>query len=268
MPTRVRREPPRFRRVEVRDVERLSSRLTRVTLAGPELEGFTVPEPAASVRLLLPPPGSDELTMPVWNGNEFLLPSGGRPVIRTFTPLRFESASPSLDLEIVVHGDGAASRWAEAAKAGSVAAVSGPGRGYTVDRRAQEFLLAGDETARPAIGQLLEVLPPERPVRVLLEIAHPDARLVLPQHPRATVEWNELGRVSAPGDALVAAVTNAEIPRGARVWVAGEAAAVQRIRRHLFQERGLSRRDATVRGYWKHGRSGGGDPDDRPNAGG
>jgi NADPH-dependent ferric siderophore reductase len=35
---------------------------------------------------------------------------------------------------------------------------------------------------------------------------------------------------------------------------------VQRVRRHLFQERGLPRARASVRGYWKHGRSG--DSDD------
>jgi NADPH-dependent ferric siderophore reductase len=46
-----------------------------------------------------------------------------------------------------------------------------------------------------------------------------------------------------------------------RVWAAGEAAAVQRIRRHLFQDRQLPRAQATVRGYWKHGRSGGADDD-------
>ncbi|MGH9136793.1 MAG: SIP domain-containing protein, partial [Acidimicrobiales bacterium] len=51
----------------------------------------------------------------------------------------------------------------------------------------------------------------------------------------------------------------AQLAPGARVWAAGEAAAMQRIRRHLFEERGRSRRDATVRGYWKHGRAGGAD---------
>ena len=37
--------------------------------------------------------------------------------------------------------------------------------------------------------------------------------------------------------------------------MAGEAAAVQRIRRHLFEDRGLTRAQATVRGYWKRGRA-------------
>ena len=40
------------------------------------------------------------------------------------------------------------------------------------------------------------------------------------------------------------------------------AAAVHRIRRHLFEERGLSRRQAVVRGYWKAGRAGDDDPGD------
>ena len=54
---RLRREPPRFRLVAVRRVERLGPRMVRVTVAGPELEGLIVEQPAASVRLLLPSPG-------------------------------------------------------------------------------------------------------------------------------------------------------------------------------------------------------------------
>ena len=61
---------------------------------------------------------------------------------------------------------------------------------------------------------------------------------------------------ASPGDALVAAVGGADLGADTRVWVAGEAAAVQRIRRHLFEDRGLPRAHASVRGYWKHGRSG------------
>jgi NADPH-dependent ferric siderophore reductase len=55
---------------------------------------------------------------------------------------------------------------------------------------------------------------------------------------------------------MVAAVRAAAVGPDEPVWVAGEAAAVHRIRRHLFEDRGLSRRQATVRGYWKHGRAG------------
>ena len=81
----VRREPPAFRGVAVARVEPLSPRLVRLTLAGPELSGFTLDEPAASVRVLLPSPTTGEVVIPTWNGNEFLMADGARPRLRTLT---------------------------------------------------------------------------------------------------------------------------------------------------------------------------------------
>src|SRR5579859_6740652 len=208
-PVRARREPPPFRRVAVRRVEALSPRMVRVTLTGGDLQGLTVGDPAASVRLLLPSPAAPELVMPTWNGNEFLLPDGRRPTIRTFTPRRVDPEALELDVEIVTHGGGVASGWAGAAKPGDPAAVSGLGRGYAIDRDAPSFLLAGDETAIPAISQLLEALPLDTPVQVSIEVARPDARPAVPEHPRATVESVDLPPGAPPGDALVAAVRGA-----------------------------------------------------------
>lgn len=256
---RLRREPPPFRVAAVRRVERRSARLVGITLAGPELEGFPVPEPAASVRLLLPSPGAADFELPAWNGNEYLQADGRRPVIRTFTPRRVDPALGEIDVEIVLHGHGAACDWAGAAAPGDPVAVSGPGRGYAIDRGAPGFLLAGDETALPAMCQLLEALPADRPVRVLIEVAAPEARLPLPHHPGAGVTWCDLPPEAPPGDALVAAVRREALAPGTRAWVAGEAAAVQRIRRHFFDDLGLRRSEAVVRGYWKAGRAGTGD---------
>lgn len=256
---RARREPPPFRPVAVHRTEALSPRMVRVTVAGPALAGLSVDRPAASVRLLLPSPGAG-LVVPAWAGNEFLLPGGRRPVLRTFTPRRFDPDALELDVDVVLHGDGPASSWAAGARPGDEVAVSGPGRGYAVDPSAPAFVLAGDETAIPAIGQLLEVLPAGAAVRVLIEVARPDARLALPAHPGATVAWHDLPPGAPPGDAMVAAVAAAEVRPGTKVWAAGEAAAVQRIRRHLFDDRGIPRPDTWIRGYWKHGRAG--EPDD------
>jgi NADPH-dependent ferric siderophore reductase len=108
---------------------------------------------------------------------------------------------------------------------------------------------------------VLARLPDETRVRVCIEVAHPDARLELPAHPHAAVEWHDLAPDAAPGDALAAAVRDADLAPGTRVWAAGEAAAVQRIRRHLFQDRGIPRAQTSVRGYWKHGRAGDEDDD-------
>jgi NADPH-dependent ferric siderophore reductase len=240
--------------VSVQRVGYLSDRLIRVTLAGADLESLVVDQPAASVRLLLPSPPTRELVIPSWSGNEFLLPDERRPVIRTFTPRPV--APRMLGLDIVIHDGGLASVWATTATVGDLAAVSGPGRGYSIDPDASDFFLGGDETAIPAIGQLLRALPAQMPVQVHIEVSHPGARIALPDHPLATYEWYDLPPSAAPGDALISAVQGSRFGADARVWVAGEAAAVQRIRRHLFEDRGLSRARVSARGYWKHGRVG------------
>lgn len=247
---RIRREPPRFRHMSVRAAERLSPRMVRVTFEGPDLRGLEVEEPAASVRLLLPSPGTDELIVPAWNGNEFLLQDGERPVIRTFTPPLVADDDHDLDLWIVVHEGGAASEWAAAAEPGDPAAVSGPGRGYHVDAAAPAYVLAGDETALPAIAQLLEALPGAATVEVHVEIVRPDAELPLPDHPNATITWHVLPAGAPPGATLVAAVEGAPLDAAGRVWAAGEAAGMHRIRR-LLAARQFPRAQSTVRGYWK-----------------
>jgi NADPH-dependent ferric siderophore reductase len=72
------------------------------------------------------------------------------------------------------------------------------------------------------------------------------------------VAWLEPVAGGAPGDALLEWLTDRPIGEATRVWVAGEAAAVHRIRRHLFDDRKLPRSQAVVRGYWKLGRAGAG----------
>jgi NADPH-dependent ferric siderophore reductase len=238
----------------------LSPHLRRVTFTGNErddLHGLVPEEPAASIRVLLPSEPDGPLVIPTWNGNEFLLPDGARPVIRTLTPLRSDAGA--LDVAIVLHDGGAASAWAAAARPGLEVAISGPGRGYQV-RAAPAFLLGGDETALPAIGQLLATIPADgsrspRAIAVHVEVARPEARLALPVHPAATVTWHDLPPGAVPGAALVAAVSDAAIASDARVWAAGEAAAVQQIRRHLFEVRRIPRPQTSVRGSWKQGRA-------------
>jgi NADPH-dependent ferric siderophore reductase len=150
--------------------------MTRVILGGDELAGFSLDQPAASVRLLLPT--ADRLEIPTWHGNEFLLSDGARPIIRTLTPRRFNPAARELHLDVVVHGSGAASTWAESTQPGDNVAISGPGRGYHIDPDATAFLLAGDETAIPGICQLLEYLP-NIPITVHLSVPHTEATVDL-----------------------------------------------------------------------------------------
>lgn len=221
--------------------------MKRVILGGEELRGFSIDQPAASVRLLLPTGG--ELEIPTWNGNEFLLRDGTRPIIRTFTPRRFDAKALDLHVDVVLQGSGVASTWAETAQPGASVAVSGPGQGYHIDRDATAFLLAGDEAAIPAICQLLEHLP-DVPIAVLISVTHPDAEVDL--HRDIDVTWHVASDSSDAEESWHRAIRDIDLVPDLRIWAAGEAAAMQRIRNYLFSEIEFPRSRASVRGYWKH----------------
>ena len=251
-PARLRREPPPLRRLTVTSTEARSPRMMRVVIGGPELAGLELPEPAASVRLLIPWPG-EAFELPTWNGNEFLLADGRRPALRTFTPVALHG--DELTLDIVRHPGGAISDWAETASAGEPCAISGPGRGETIDETAGRYLLLGDETAIPAIEHLLDVIPASIEVETHIEVEQPDARLDLPTRTGTSITWHDADADEPPGASLRRAVAAAVVDDHTRVWAAGEAAAVQAIRKHLFDERGTPRGHTTIRGYWKVPRS-------------
>ena len=154
---RMRREPPAFRQLTVAGTARRTPHLVRVTLRGADLGSFEPPDPAGSVRLLIPDELGAELVIPVWNGNAFFHRDGRRPVIRTLTPLRHDAAAGELDVDVVLHGAAPLSEWAVAAQPGDPAAVSGPGsrilrrpRGDDVPGRRRRV---GDPCDRAARGR-------------------------------------------------------------------------------------------------------------------
>jgi len=229
--------------------------MLRVALEGDGLRGLLVEQPAASVRILVPSSGTDELVIPGWNGNEFLLSDGSRPVLRTFTPLRVDNEVGRLEIEVVRHPGGAVSGWAETVAHGAPAAISGPGTGYEFPPDAQRLVVFADETALPAATQLIETAPPSLALRVHVEVVADDAVSDVDTRPGDHIDWYVTEEGSVPGGRIVDAVTAFDgLPDGTYVWAAGEASAMHAVRTHLFDTLGLPRRRATVRGYWKPAR--------------
>ncbi len=166
---RVRRRPPPFREAAVVGVERRSPHLTRVVCEADGLAAMVGNRPAASVRLLLPD-ATGLVTIPTWVGNEFLAADGIRPAIRTLTPLQVPGHDDALALDVVIHGGGLLSAWASTVVPGQRVGLSGPGRGTDLAPEAHRWLLAGDESAMPAIATILEALVPEATAEVVVEV--------------------------------------------------------------------------------------------------
>jgi NADPH-dependent ferric siderophore reductase len=251
-----RRPPPPFLPASVAAREWLTPRLVRVSLEGARLKEFEVSQPASSVRVLLPRPDRpDTLELPTWDGNQFLMANGRRPILRTLTPRHHDRDAGRLQVDVVVHGDGAAATWASKAAIGTPAAVSGPARGYTIEPQAEAMILGGDETAIPAISQIVEALPEHVDVTVFIEVAD-DSRPLLPGDPegRMRIEWVTPDD-AVPGQAVADRLGQVDLAPGTHLWAAGEAGSMQRIRQQLLVDRGLPRSQATIRGFWKRGRA-------------
>jgi NADPH-dependent ferric siderophore reductase len=229
----------------VQRVQRLTARMIRVVFGGPALAGFNWNGPAAHIKLIL---GSDS--------PEVRAPS------RTYTPRRFDVAAQELTVDFVLHGAGPASSWAAQAQVGQPMLIAGPGRSYALDPQAQWRLVAGDESAIPAVATILEALPDAVRTEVLLEVNDAaDEFAIAPDRPHVHIRWlhraqplTDHGGTARAGVELLSAIRAFQPPAGTgSVYVACEAEAMRRIRRHLLLERALPREWLTTRGYWKHG---------------
>jgi NADPH-dependent ferric siderophore reductase len=136
---------------------------------------------------------------------------------------------------------------------GDVVRFAGPGGGYTPAADAAWHLLAGDESAVPAIAASVERLPKGTRAHVFIEVAGPEEELKLETPGDATVTWLHRGG-GRVGDALVRAVTELEFPSDdVHAFVHGEAGFVKELRRLLLRERGVPRDRLSISGYWRLG---------------
>ena len=246
------RKPPRL--VEVVSVSRVTPRLLSVLVTGEALEGFTIEAPTSHIKILLPPEGTSELVLPEQGpGGPNRRGHVPHPVMRTYTPRRFDPATRMLEIQFVLHGEGPASEWAERATAGDRLAVGGPGGRFVLDETVPHWWIAGDESAIPAIATLLEALPGAATANVHIEVTDADDEISFESKAQATVTWHHRRNADAFGAELDEAARAAELPDGAHVWVACEASAMRGVRRHFTHERGLPASSLVTRGYWRLG---------------
>jgi NADPH-dependent ferric siderophore reductase len=180
---------------------------------------------------------------------KFILdPDGPNPVMRDYTPRHFDRDARELTIEFALHGDGPVADWAAHAGSGQVVTIGGPRGSMIVPTDFDWHLLAGDETALPAIARRLEELPAGSRVCVFAQIDDPADRRDFPGVSDPTIRW-----LDTP-DALVDAVRSFALPAGeGHAWCAGEAATMATLRRILVDEKGHDRHAIRAAAYWKRG---------------
>ncbi|MFC5828608.1 siderophore-interacting protein [Nonomuraea insulae] len=293
-------EPYRMFDVRVDRLERLSPSFLRVTFTGDDLHHFADNGFDQRLKLILPLPEHGLAHLPTgsdWYLRWRELDDDKRNPMRTYTARLVRPDAREVDVDVVMHADGGpAARWAEGVRPGDVAVLYGPNAGHEVGRQGGlEFhppagtgcvLIAGDETAVPAICSVLECLPADLAGEVFMEVPCDDD--ILPVETAASVKVTWLTRNGgARGAGLIPAVKAAagrllpplpapetfddvdvdsdelwEVPQEEATdygplyaWLAGEASVIKTLRRHLVAERGLDRRSVAFMGYWRNGRA-------------
>lgn len=226
---RVRYEIKR-RDVEVCRIQRLGEHFISITFRGEGLEDFVSGSFDDHVKFMF-------------------VDAQGEAVRRDYTPRHFDCSRREITIEFAMHGDGKASQWAAHAAVGQRATIGGPRGSMIIPADFDWHLLAGDETALPAIRRRLEELPASAQASVIVLAGAGDC-CDLQSAAKIQVQW------VATTDGLVAALRAWQVPCGEGfAWCAGEASSMTALREVLMQEKGLPKEAMRVAAYWKRGAS-------------
>lgn len=236
--------------LRVRGAGLLTPHMMRVEFEGDDIAHLAT-DGNLHVRLLLPPEGArrdDWLSIDA-SGR---VDGGASPVYRKYTIRRIDAAAGRLWIDFVLHGDaGPGSAWAARARPGDLVGAIGPG-GRSVEP-ADWYLIAGDETALPAIGRIAGFLPADAKGIVLAEIAGPAEEQDLRLPAGMVLRW--LHRGAAPGTVLLLppAVAGVAIPDlgSIFIWVGAEYEAAAHIRGGLRKTRKVDKSNSLVVPYWR-----------------
>ncbi|MEV6754332.1 siderophore-interacting protein [Streptomyces sp. NPDC051214] len=253
MAERPARKAPKAHVAQVVRTERLTPHMQRVVLGGEGLSEFTMGDSTDHyVKLLF---GAEGVTYPEPFDMQRIreeFPRDQWPVTRTYTVRSWDPQTRELAVDFVVHGDeGLAGPWAQQVQPGATVRFLGPGGGYAPDADADWHLLAGDESALPAIAASLEALPEGATAYAFVEVADADEEQKISSV--AEIVWLHRGQRPV-GEALVEAVRSLDFPAGdVQAFVHGEAGFVKELRRYLRMERQVPRERLSISGYWRLG---------------
>ncbi|GAA2951671.1 SIP domain-containing protein [Glutamicibacter bergerei] len=278
----------------------------RIKLLLPPAGGSALTEEIAALRpeALSSPAGQEG-----WYRRWLSIDPSSRGYMRTYTVRAFREVghrdnlgdTAELDIDFVMHGQvvngalqgGPATEFADRAQVGDELLLLGPNRALSdetyggIEFRpggARRVVLAGDETAAPAICAILEALPANVTGHALIEVPDTDDILGASTRSGVSVQWLTRG-TNEHGVLLAAAVKDVvAIPAAGAVhtdadpedidideqilwetgaaesapfyaWIAGEAGMVKELRRYLVREAGINRKQVAFMGYWRRGKT-------------
>ncbi|RJE84162.1 siderophore-interacting protein [Paracoccus onubensis] len=243
--------PPNYRMLRVVETQDLTPRMRRICFASDDLSLFAGLD-NIHVRLVFAPDGQGLAEPRISPDGLESWPDGpDKPEFRRYTIRDIDVAAGVLDIDFVLHAEatGPGSRFAETARAGDRIGMIGPGGGsLPLDR--DWYLLAGDETALPAIARFLELLPDAARGHVIIEIANEAERQPLAHRRNMKVDWILRTDGFVPALQCHAPPEDAQSPF---IWVGCEDSAFRELRRYVRNDLALKKGYHSIVAYWREG---------------
>ncbi|MCV6600386.1 MAG: siderophore-interacting protein [Cohaesibacter sp.] len=241
--------PPNFRKARITSVQPIGHTYIRITLAADDIDRFF--EGGMHFRLLFPKKSGND---PVWpyidEDGRTIWPTGDQELMRpVYTVRKIDKEKPAFDFDVFLHEGGPTAEWACQAKKGDEIGLMGPSGGWIP--QADYFLLAGDETAIPAIARILETLPPTSRGQVFLSVKKQDDQLKITHPQGMTLEW--VVRQDGAHEKLLERASQAVLPeRGdVFVWFAAKKSEARKAKHHFRGEKGFNTKNSYIAGYWE-----------------
>lgn len=237
----------------VESTELISPSMMRIVFNGDGLTSFTSSEAADQYVNALFVPDTAPYEAPFDVDQARALEPALRPRGRRYTVRRWDTDTRRLTIDFVVHGDvGFAGRWAQRATVGDRLQMTGPSGSYQPNLAAAWHFLAGDESALPAIGAILDTLPTGSHAVVVAVVDGPGYEVPLESRAEVEIHWLHRSTAPTPETLLVDTVSALDWQPGeVDVFVKGEAGEVRAVRKFLLAKRGVDRTTASISPYWR-----------------
>lgn len=229
------RMPPNFSLARVGSSRRIGRDFLRLRLHGEGLSRLATPD-SMHFRLVLPAPGDNAPDWPRIGANgQTVWPSGAKALHRpVYTVRAIDAGAGWLDTDIFLHPGGRVTDWVRSDPEGQQIGLSGPNGGGIPG--AAHLVLAGDETAYPAMARIIESRPDARGQLWLLgatdDYPFPEAPGLIRRHlPEGMAALAPRLRADPP-------------PAEAFLWMAGEKGRIAALRAELLDE--SDRHDASM----------------------
>ncbi|MTH77719.1 siderophore-interacting protein [Paracoccus aestuariivivens] len=236
--------PANFSFAQVGEVRQIGAAFLRMRLHGADLARLATTD-SIHFRFVLPPDGDPAPEWPrIGPNGQVQWPAGAKALHRpVYTVCDIDADAGWLDTDIYLHDGGRITEWAKSNPVGAKVGLMGPSGGGIPE--AKRLILAGDETAYPAMARIIAQACDAQGEAYLLGRS---ADYPIPERQGMTVS-----HLAGGMDELTAILRENIHDTATYIWMASEKGSIAAVRQLLFNGIGHDKHLTHLAAYWSKG---------------